>query len=145
MLQNLRIARGLPAEDPDDLEVKLAVFSEHLADVPPELIPEVFNRAIRGYTNIETPFGVTQLRAAWSDIQEEMRREMAKAETQIVLDEIKAMAECEHEFVFTPRESCDPPMISGYNECRLCGRATPVLDRVIGGKAIAYLEAACKA
>lgn len=115
-----------------------------MTDVPDEYLPEVFERALCDYVDVDKPFGVTQLRAAWQEMQNEMRAEMLKAETTDILADLKTMAECSHEYRIEAPRAEDAAIFESLRVCQRCGHTVPKFLKS-GGAAVAVLQMAQRA
>lgn len=139
----MRNARGLPALDPVERDFIVSEWAQNLNDVPLEFHSEVFNRAMRNYTDSDIPFGVPQLRAAWNEIRAQTISEAAKIETASLVDEMKAIAECKHDFVLIPRLINDHEMFVGFLECGKCLISRPIFRKPQTEESTEELETAC--
>lgn len=140
-------ARGLRT-NPESEEARDAgaLWSRYLSDVALDLLPRIFDRAIRGYTNIREPFGTAQLRKAY--LEEVDQLEAAPASAVSLPESVVSsliMANCKHEYDFEPAGPDEPELIKGYYVCVHCQRAYPAFNRSRKtADKIAYLETALK-
>lgn len=117
-----------------------------MADVPSEYLEQVFDNAVSDYTDIDQPFGVTQLRKAWNDMQNEMRNELLKAETAEIVTELKIMGECVHDYETQPPDPEDAELFESVKVCVKCDHAIPKFRKSDKAqRAAAYLQIARRA
>lgn len=146
MLAKSRQLRGLPAHDPNEAALIAASWRDAMSDVPLECLDEVFRRAIQNYQNIEIPFGVPQLRAAWQEVRGEMDNEIKHVETQEFLAELKAMAECAHRYEERAPDPEEAAIFESVKVCVKCDHAIPKFRKSDKAqRAAAYLQIARRA
>lgn len=71
ILTAIRVAKGLPAEESEEVEFTARLWDKILGAIPTESLNDAFIRAMMNWDDKREPFGTPQMIAAWREIEKE--------------------------------------------------------------------------
>lgn len=132
-LQKVRLSRGLPVKDSEEIEIDATAMAETLtrARIDARLWPELIEQAWADHRDMTIPFGSPQVLTRFEQVCRERFMRLQTAANEPARRLYYSIADCaaanghaDEKFI-----ESDLPKFEGFFECQTCGRTRPKLRR----------------
>ena len=132
-LQKIRLAKGLPVKDFEDIEIDAAAMAETFtrAKIDAPLWPELIEQAWADHDEVSVPFGTPQVLSKFQQLARDKAMRLQAAENEPGRRLYYSIADCaasnghaDEKFI-----ESDSKIFDGFFECKTCGRTRPKLRK----------------
>ena len=132
-LQKIRLAKGLPVKDFEDIEIDAAAMAETFtrAKIDAPLWPELVEQAWADHRDVNVPFGSPQVLSRFEQVARDRAMRLQAAANEPGRRLYYSIADCaannghvDEKFI-----ESDSKILAGFFECQTCGRTRPKLRK----------------
>ncbi len=132
-LQKIRLSKGLPVKDFEDIEIDAAAMADTLtrARIDARLWPELIEQAWADHRDVNVPFGSPQVLSRFEQVSRDRAMRLQAAENEPGRRLYSAIADCGAATRHADEKliESESEIFAGFFECQTCGRTRPKLRK----------------